>query len=55
MSEYYHCGYCDFPWKKSDPPEDKFMIEGKPPHHFCGGWCKEQFKKDFSDYFGIKE
>lgn len=54
-SEYYHCGYCDYAWKKSETPQDKFKIDVSPPfnpHYFCGGWCKEQFKKDFGEYFG---
>lgn len=54
QSEYYHCGYCDWPWKKSEPPHDKFKLGGTPPfnpNYFCGGWCKEQFKKDFNEYF----
>lgn len=26
-SKYYNCGYCDFPSKKSDQPEDKFKLD----------------------------
>lgn len=53
-SEYYHCNYCDWNWKKDESPFANFKIDSDPPKHFCGVWCKEQFKKDYGHYFGIQ-
>jgi hypothetical protein len=56
MSAYYHCNNCDWSWKKSEMPKDTFTIENPPQDtfHFCCSHCKEQFIKDFGDYFGVK-
>jgi YHS domain-containing protein len=55
-SEYHNCSYCDWTWKKCESPQDRFKIEvSSPPHYFCGAWCKEEFKKDFGQYYGIEK